>query len=82
MTRLVVLALTAILIPVSARASSIDLTGIGKAQIVTVAGVRNVTAWAGELEWRWVDEKPAGWDATFYSFCVDLLNNYRMALSA
>jgi len=47
----------------------------GKAEVVTVAGVRNVRAWAGELNWAWLDGKPAGADTSFYSYCVDLLNN-------
>jgi hypothetical protein len=48
---------------------------MGKAEIVTVAGVRNVRAWAGELTWAWINGKPEGADTNFYSYCVDLLNN-------
>ena len=62
-------------LPSMASAGTIDLLGMGKAEVVTVAGVRNVRAWAGELTWEWLDGKPAGADATFYSYCVDLLNN-------
>ncbi len=59
----------------SAAAINIDFTGMGKAEIVTVAGARNVSAWAGELTWTWFDGKPAGAADSFYSYCVDLLNN-------
>jgi hypothetical protein len=63
------------LTPAFASATSIDFVGLGKAEVVTVAGVRNVRAWAGELNWAWIDGKPAGWENNFYSYCVDLLNN-------
>ena len=63
------------LTPALASAASIDFVGLGKAEVVTVAGVRNVRAWAGELNWAWIDGKPADWETAFYSYCVDLLNN-------
>jgi hypothetical protein len=60
----------------AANAASIDFRGMGQAEIVTVAGVRNVRAWAGELTWVWLTGKPAGATTNpFYSYCVDLLNN-------
>jgi hypothetical protein len=62
-------------LPSLASAGTIDFLGMGKAEIVTVAGVRNVRAWAGELTWAWLDGKPAGADTNFFSYCVDLLNN-------
>ena len=62
-------------LPSLASAGTIDFLGMGKAEIVTVAGVRNVRAWAGELTWAWLDGKPAGAGNSFYSYCVDLLNN-------
>src|SRR6476620_1486794 len=63
-------------LPSLASAGTIDFLGMGKAEIVTVAGVRNVRAWAGELTWAWLDGKPAGaTNDPFYSYCVDLLNN-------
>jgi hypothetical protein len=62
-------------LPSLASAGTIDFLGLGKAEVVTVAGVRNVRAWAGELNWAWLDGKPAGADTNFYSYCVDLLNN-------
>lgn len=81
-TKNLLVALVIVLAPGVASASPIDLTGvrtdltgIGKAQVVTVAGVRNVTAWAGELMWTWLDGTPSGWDTAFYSYCVDLLHN-------
>ena len=58
------------LIPGIARAETIDFAGLGKAEIVTVAGVRDVRAWAGELTWTW-----GGGSSSFYSYCVDLMNN-------
>jgi len=64
-------------LPSLASAGTIDFLGMGKSEIVTVAGVRNVRAWAGELTWAWLDGKPAGADPSFYSYCVDLLNNER-----
>src|SRR6476469_476307 len=62
-------------LPSLANAGTIDFLGMGKAEVVTVAGVRNVRAWAGELNWAWLDGKPAWADTSFYSYCVDLLNN-------
>ena len=62
-------------LPSAATAATIDFTGLGRAEVVTVAGVRNVRASAGELMWRWVDGKPDGWEDTFDTYCVDLLQN-------
>lgn len=62
-------------LPSLASAGTIDFLGMGKAEVVTVAGVRNVRAWAGELTWAWIDGKPEGAETNFYSYCVDLLNN-------
>jgi hypothetical protein len=53
----------------------IDFVGLGKAQVVTLAGVRNVTAYAGELDWAWLGGTPNGYGSSFYSYCVDVLNN-------
>src|SRR5262249_20527146 len=64
-----------LMIGANARASQIDFTGLGKAQVVTVAGVRNVSGWAGELDWSWIGATPDGMTPSFYSYCVDLLNN-------
>jgi len=73
--RIGLLAVATLMIGANARASQIDFTGIGKAQVVTVAGVRNVSAWAGELDWSWIGATPDGMTPSFYSYCVDLLNN-------
>jgi hypothetical protein len=62
-------------LPSLASAGTIDFLGIGKAESVTAAGVRNVRARAGGLTWAWLDGKPAGADTNFYSYWVDLLNN-------
>lgn len=62
--------------PALASAATLDFLGMGKAEVVTVAGARTVRAWAGEMNWAWLDGKPAGAsDDPFYSYCVDLLNN-------
>lgn len=81
-TKNLLIALVVLLAPSVAGASPIaltgvraDLKGVGKAQVVTVAGVRNVTAWAGELMWVWLDSTPSGFDTAFYTYCVDLLHN-------
>jgi PEP-CTERM motif-containing protein len=60
---------------VDASPIQIDLVGLGKAQVVTLAGVRNVTAYAGELDWAWIGGTPDGYGSSFYSYCVDVLNN-------
>jgi hypothetical protein len=61
--------------PIDLTSGRTDLKGVGKAQVVTVAGVRNVSAWAGEIMWAWLDGTPSGWENTFYAYCVDLLHN-------
>lgn len=55
----------------------LDFLGVGKAEVVTLAGVRKVTAYAGELDWAWMGGTPAGYGDSFYSYCVDVLNNER-----
>ena len=59
----------------AAQAATIDFTGIGKAEVVTIGGLRSITAWAGELNWTWLTGQPDGAPASFYSYCVDILNN-------
>jgi PEP-CTERM motif len=71
----VLVAAMLIVVAAKAHASQIDFTGVGKAQVVTLAGVRNVSAWAGELDWSWIGATPDGMTPSFYSYCVDLLNN-------
>jgi hypothetical protein len=61
--------------PTVSGAATIDFTGIGRAEVVTVAGVRSVTAWAGELNWSWLSGQPSGSPNSFYTYCVDLLSN-------
>jgi hypothetical protein len=66
----------AFLIPGLASAATIGFAGMGKAEIVGVGGLRDVTAWAGELSWTWIDGQPAASsNNTFYSYCVDLLSD-------
>lgn len=64
------------LAPGVADAATIDWISMGRAEVVSVAGVRTVTAWAGEVIWDWTAGQPAGAsDDPFYSYCVDLKNN-------
>lgn len=67
-----IVALATVLMPGAAQAATIDFAGLGNAEIVTIAGVRNVTAWAGELLWTWGGAPDAD---PFYSYCVDIRNN-------
>ena len=69
------------LLPTVASASTIDFTGMGQAEVVTIYGLRGGTTglrvWAGEMTWTWLDGKPAGAGDTFYSYCVDIMNDER-----
>lgn len=65
------------LAPTAASAATIDFLKMGQAEVVTVGGVRTVQAWAGEITWAWINGRPTGAENTFYSYCVDLLNNER-----
>jgi hypothetical protein len=58
-----------------AGASTLDWTGMGKADIVSISGLRTVTAYAGELDWNWLGTPPAGFSQSLYTYCVDILNN-------
>jgi hypothetical protein len=62
-------------IPSAASAATLDFTGIGKASVVSISGLRTVTAWAGELDWSWIGTPPAGFSQSLYTYCVDVLNN-------
>jgi len=61
--------------PSAASAATLDFTGVGKADIVTISGLRTVTAYAGELNWDWLGTPPAGFSQSLYTYCVDVLNN-------
>jgi len=63
------------LIPSAASAATLDFTGVGKADIVSISGLRTVTAYAGELNWDWIGAPPAGFSQSLYTYCVDVLNN-------
>lgn len=58
----------------SAEASPIqfNFTGVGKAEVVTIAGLENVTAWAGELNWNWSD---GATQQNLFTYCVDVLHD-------
>jgi hypothetical protein len=64
-----------VLLPSMARASTIDFIGMGKSDVVHLEGVRDVWAYAGEMDWQWISGQPAGWSDAFYAYCVDLLHN-------
>lgn len=72
-TSLVALLIAAL--PAAASAGPIQFAGMGANEKVTVAGVRILTAYAGEIGWRSTDTDLAGWDSVFYTYCVDLLQN-------
>ena len=69
------------LAPSAADAATIDFRGMGNAEIVTIYGLRGgstgLRVWAGEMNWAWLDGKPDGASATFYSYCVDIMNDER-----
>ena len=48
---------------------------MGPSEVVTVGGVRNVTAYAGEIMWMDTSGDLSNLDNLFYSYCVDLLSN-------
>ncbi len=70
----VALAAAITLTPSTARAESIDFTGIGAASVVSLGGLFNGSVYAGELNWNWIGSAPQGFTQSFYSYCVDLLN--------
>jgi len=61
--------------PSVASAATLDFTGVGKADIVSISGLRTVNAYAGELNWDWLGTPPAGFSQSLYTYCVDVLNN-------
>jgi hypothetical protein len=61
--------------PSVASAATLGFTGVGKAAVVSISGLRTVTAWAGELDWNWVGTPPAGFSQSLYTYCVDILND-------
>jgi hypothetical protein len=62
-------------VPATVNAATLDFTGVGKADIVSISGLRTVTAYAGELNWDWLGTPPAGFSQSLYTYCVDVLNN-------
>ena len=75
MIRKITLAFVLCLAPSLARAATIDFTSLGRAEVVSIGGVRTITAWAGELNWAWLNGQPEGATSTFFSYCVDVLSN-------
>jgi hypothetical protein len=62
-------------VPSAASADQIDFLGLGHASSVSIGGARAGTFWAGELNWQWVGTPPEGFAQSFYSYCVDVLQN-------
>ena len=60
----------------SRRPIEIKLVGMGASEVVTVAGVRNVTGYAVRST-AWMDASGdlSNLDNLFYSYCADLLSN-------
>jgi hypothetical protein len=71
------LAAALVVLPSVAHADSFDikLLGMGSSEVVTVGGVRNVTAYAGEIKWGADTDSIPGIDTVFLAYCVDLLSN-------
>ena len=69
--------LTILVTPARADASPLlaDFVTVSRAEVVSIAGVRAGTFWAGELMWNWYSPTPEGWEDTFYTYCVDVMRN-------
>jgi hypothetical protein len=65
----------------SASASTIDFLGEGKVAVVSIHSptLGDISAYSGELDWKWDGSTPAGYSALFYSYCVDANNWVTMA---
>ena len=74
-TSLVAIAIAALPTVAAAGPIEIKLVGMGPSEVVTVGGVRNVTAYAGEIMWMDASGDLSNLDNLFYSYCVDLLSN-------
>jgi hypothetical protein len=53
----------------------VDFVGLGRAEKVSITGVRTGTFYAGELNWNWYSPTPSGFQDDFYSYCVDVIHN-------
>ena len=74
-TSLIAIAIAALPSVAAAGPIEIKLVGMGASEVVTVAGVRNVTAYAGEIKWMDASGDLSNLDNLFYAYCVDLLTN-------
>lgn len=63
------------LIPSTAYANQINFLDVGHGSQISVSGVRAGTFMAGELNWQWIGGPPAGFAASFYSYCIDITHN-------
>lgn len=70
--------LTILVIPQRADASETllaDFVKVSRGEVVSIAGVRTGTFWAGELMWNWFSPAPEGWEDDFFTYCVDVMRN-------
>lgn len=79
--RAAVVGASVLLAPVAARAEVIGFTGVGKASVVTIAGLYNGAVYAGELNWSWIGGTPSGFVQNFYAYCVDLQHDLQSVQS-
>ncbi len=69
-----IFAFVTLLLPVTTEAATLDFTGMGHRSVVTVGGPIQGTFYAGELNWSWTGEVPSGFEASIYTYCVDIMN--------
>ena len=71
-----VLGIAAALVPARAEASTLQFNGMGLHDIVTIGGSSGVSGsfYAGELNWEWLAPVPSGFEASLYTYCVDILH--------
>src|SRR5262245_8879859 len=62
------------LVPTRSRAETIAFTGMGSSSVVGISGAFTGVVEAGEMNWTWVGNVPAGFTESFYSYCVDLFH--------
>ncbi|MGB2717018.1 MAG: PEP-CTERM sorting domain-containing protein [Vicinamibacterales bacterium] len=63
--------------PLPAAAEFLQYDGMGHRSVVTVMlnGVQSGPFYAGEINWLWQDEAPAGFEEAIYTYCVDPFNH-------
>ncbi len=71
---IVIVAGAVAVVPTRARAETIGFTGMGNSAVVGISGAFNGVVDAGEMNWTWVGNVPAGFTESFYSYCIDLFH--------